>query len=335
MAAVVPPPPVHLPRGLRARRRHVVGSSPPPPLNVVTKKNSSQLSQFKFVCVLGFVLLLAHCMNIFAIMSAHWKMKMSVNVNYPSHSKLVKAPSLRMCTLDELDVIKSQLPPDDCLTYRGEPWLQKCSMSYATRCKSRDFSCDIFSVCMTKILFLSFHVPEGPDAVWLESYYMKLHSLAPKSIPSTFLAMFVGCNKGFDAVNAIRMGSGNPVFDKSAWKDAITHHGKMTLHADVCNEITHEQFALSLGNNVPVKDDAADKGVHLRGGGGGGSPSFAQVHCIEPMPTTALGECICLKNDTSFMFFVHSCISSFFFCVPKQNFNERHQRQIMINLVLW
>jgi hypothetical protein len=120
---------------------------------------------------------------------------------------------------------------------------------------------------------------------------MKLHSSdAPKSIPSTFLAVFVGCNKGFDAVNAIRMGSSNPVFDKGVWKDAITQHGKVTLHADVCNEITHEQFALSSGKNVSVKDDVVNKGVLQRGGGEGGSSSFAQVHCIEPMPTTVLGE---------------------------------------------
>lgn len=129
----------------------------------------------------------------------------------------------------------------------------------------------------------------------MENYYIKLHSSAAanhSSIPS-FLAVFVGCNKGFDAVNTIRMGSGKPVFDKGVWRDAITQHGKMKLHHDVCNEVTHPQFAVSSEQKVSIKDDSVQ---HTRplGGGGGSSSSFSQVHCIEPMPVTARGESLLL-----------------------------------------
>ena len=42
----------------------------------------------------------------------------------------------RQCTIEELGVIKRQLPPDDCVEYATQPWTQRCSLSYATRCKT-------------------------------------------------------------------------------------------------------------------------------------------------------------------------------------------------------
>lgn len=78
------------------------------------------------------------------------------------------------------------------------------------------------------------------DATWLERYYTKLHYNAAnqtstsqqQSKQSTFLAIFIGCNKGYDAVNTLRMGSGNPIFDKDKWKDALTNHGTIQLKND-------------------------------------------------------------------------------------------------------
>jgi len=163
---------------------------------------------------------------------------------------------VKQCTPVELSIIKQQLPPDDCLKYRGSPWLQRCSMSYATRC---------------------------PDPVWLEKYYSTLHGMAhhanspaksKQPSPPPFLGIFVGCNKGFDAINAMRMGSGESSFDKNVWRNAMTDDGKIGLENDVCSQLTAPQFPLQKnphGNNsMPV------------------SKSISQVHCIEPMPATAL-----------------------------------------------
>ncbi|KAL3758624.1 hypothetical protein ACHAWU_008378 [Discostella pseudostelligera] len=163
------------------------------------------------------------------------------NINANTLTKTTTPSAVRLCTSDELLVIKRQLPPDDCLKYRKKPWLQRCSLTYATRC---------------------------PDAVWLEKHYTNLRFTSGNPSPP-FLAVFVGCNKGFDALNALRMGSGNPVFDKGLWNDAITQHGKLTLHRYVCNEVTRTQFDLPLENKVTS------------------SPFLSQVHCIEPMPATA------------------------------------------------
>jgi FkbM family methyltransferase len=99
------------------------------------------------------------------------------------------------------------------------------------------------------------------------------------SSSSTFLALFVGCNKGYDALNALRMGSANPTFDKSTWNTAMTYNSTITLHNDVCNEITNPQFDIILplvgvvsNNNEENKEKEKER--------------FVQVHCIEPMPAT-------------------------------------------------
>ena len=54
-----------------------------------------------------------------------------VNANIRSSSSSLP----RQCTIEELGVIKRQLPPDDCVEYATQPWTQRCSLSYATRCK--------------------------------------------------------------------------------------------------------------------------------------------------------------------------------------------------------
>lgn len=56
------------------------------------------------------------------------------NINANTITKTTTPSAVRQCTSDELLVIKRQLPPDDCLKYRKKPWLQRCSLTYATRC---------------------------------------------------------------------------------------------------------------------------------------------------------------------------------------------------------
>ena len=157
------------------------------------------------------------------------------------------AVDLQPCTNDQLETIKQQLPPGDCIANIRQPWSQRCSLTYATKC---------------------------PDAVWLNEYYKELHSIRGNEItPGVFTGLFVGCNKGMDAVNTMRMGSGNPMFDKQAWRKAMTKGGK-SLDKSVCDQANSPQFDLSVLEqeiNGTKKNDN----------------SMAQLHCIEPMPTTA------------------------------------------------
>jgi len=169
----------------------------------------------------------------------------------PVQAQAPPAPPAAQCTPEQLSTIKQQLPPDDCIKYRRQPWKQQCSLTYATRC---------------------------PDPVWLEDYYTALHNNNGKNdhdppSPSSFLAIFVGCNKGFDAINALRMGSGNPAFDKATWGDAMSDSysrgqvtgKKLELNRDVCNQATKPQFALPQNSSTVRK---------------------SHVHCIEPLPVT-------------------------------------------------
>lgn len=151
---------------------------------------------------------------------------------------------LVQCTHEQLKTIKMQLPSEKCLKYQKFPWGQRCSFSYASRC---------------------------PDSIWLKDFYTNIHSetSANMTLKSPFVAVFIGCNKGFDAFNALRMGSGNRRFEKSNWRDTIRENtgGSSGLHESVCDQDVDPQFRLP---------ESSPNGSH----------TDAILHCIEPMPQT-------------------------------------------------
>ncbi len=170
--------------------------------------------------------------------------KESVDV-VPNMSEPLKP--LVQCTPEQLETIQMQLPPDDCLQYKRQPWMQRCSFTYASRC---------------------------PDSIWLEDFYTNIHSetSANMALKSPFVGVFVGCNKGFDAFSALRMGSGNRRFEKSNWRDTIRENviaggGSSGLHISVCGQDVEPQFRLP---------ESSPNGSH----------TDAILHCIEPMPQT-------------------------------------------------
>lgn len=138
------------------------------------------------------------------------------------------------CTLKQLNIIQQQLPPDACLQNRQTPWKQKCSLTENTNC---------------------------PDAKWIDDYYKE------SSIGSKFTGISVGCNKGFDAIEAMRRGSGNPVFDKAKWKQALQEVTGGQVARGVCGQDSGQQFELSEESHIGTRE--------------------AKMHCIEPLPVTA------------------------------------------------
>ena len=48
---------------------------------------------------------------------------------------------IEKCTPSELSLILYQLPNDDCYTYKKQPWRQKCSLTYATKCPGMYIVC--------------------------------------------------------------------------------------------------------------------------------------------------------------------------------------------------
>ncbi|KAL3774742.1 hypothetical protein ACHAWO_012067 [Cyclotella atomus] len=166
-----------------------------------------------------------------------------------SASSQPKAPppsiteTVTKCTSEQLDIIQKQLPPDECIKSKGQPWTQKCSFTYATKC---------------------------PEAIWLDNHYKMKHNINRQTSNDQhepFVGIFIGCNKGMDAVAAMRMGSSNPIFDKSVWKDAITKNGTIQLSHSVCNQDKTAQFEIQQEYD--------------------GSNANAMLHCVEAMPGTA------------------------------------------------
>ncbi len=167
-------------------------------------------------------------------------------------------PTPPTCAQEQLLAVRHQLPPELCLHQTlsiQQPWLQKCSLTTATKC---------------------------PKATWLDNHYLELQkrhfanggttrnmSTAQQGASSPFLGISVGCNKGFDAINALRMGTFDGSINKVDWKAAMEHDGAQ-LHASVCNQDDPKDvFQVVAGS-----DDHQKQRPH------------GEMHCIEPMPHT-------------------------------------------------
>lgn len=132
------------------------------------------------------------------------------------------------CTADQLDTVMHQLPPDHCEETVKRPWVSKCSFSYATRC---------------------------PEAIWVAEHFRK-------HLPKAPVGMYIGCNKGMDAVNTLRMLSSDPAVDKERWRETILADTEYA--PGHCKQELEEQWRIPEGS----------------------SPNSAVVHCIEAMPIT-------------------------------------------------
>jgi FkbM family methyltransferase len=139
------------------------------------------------------------------------------------------------CSQETKAIIENQLDPTLCVKTQTRPYQQLCSFTQATKC---------------------------PDPTWIDKHYKEsvvLTSLEGSSTKESFVGLYIGCNKGFDAINTMRMGTLNTKFDKDAW-------------ARVLGETDHSVCAQ---NTVPQFDIAA--GAQARQG---------EMHCIELMPLT-------------------------------------------------
>jgi FkbM family methyltransferase len=156
------------------------------------------------------------------------------------------------CTAEQLNMIEYQLPSKRCKKTAKQPWQNRCSFSYATRC---------------------------PKAVWLEEFHRQSHdhdgnnndnhnnkyNSDENEEPYKPIAIYVGCNKAMDAVNTLRMLSSDTVYDKDVWRDRL--FANETVSAGNCNQEFEPQFSLP---NPPAK-----------------LPINAVVHCVEASPITA------------------------------------------------
>ena len=157
------------------------------------------------------------------------------------------------CTTEQKSIIMKHLDPTLCHKDQGRAFEQKCSLTQATKC---------------------------PKQTWITDYYQDKHDKKnhddhdTAAGDSSFVAVYVGCNKGYDAVNTLRMGSGDKRYNKKDWRGQLqeTYESVCAQNEDDLEFPIHHDHSASL----------------LRSGSGSSSPIIdATVHCLEPTPRLA------------------------------------------------
>lgn len=161
------------------------------------------------------------------------------------------------CSKETLSKIESQLVPNRCRK-AGD---MLCSFSMATRC---------------------------PQSTWLDDYYHEIQKdrvLASKAgyfwSPSIdppyqhFLGISIGCNKGFDAINTLRMGIHDDDINKSNWKGQMSHNGR--LHGSICKQDRDTDLFDILPEFQSKSREPPAPSLKRPSG---------EMHCIEPVPSS-------------------------------------------------
>ena len=145
--------------------------------------------------------------------------------------------NVKQCSLEQKQKVMRQLTPHRCIASRKSPWNRRCSFSKATSC---------------------------PNDTWLSSYYRdtRLGLVEDMSANSShFIGISVGCNKAFDAVNTLRMGTFDDRIDKRKWRNEIQTND---MEDGVCYQAASGQFDLQ--DSMKAKKRSGE------------------MHCIEPLP---------------------------------------------------
>jgi FkbM family methyltransferase len=124
-----------------------------------------------------------------------------------------------------------------------------------------------------------------PQAAWVSEFYDRLNMQEQDEAPSSQqrknsrrrrsrTAVYVGCNKGIDAVNTLRMLSNDPSVDKFAWRDAFFRN--RTVIPGRCRQELEPQYEIVVGDSDGQNSISNN-----------GRVVDTIVHCLEAMPVTA------------------------------------------------
>lgn len=137
------------------------------------------------------IILLINGMSLYAA-DLHMKSKVEVKASQTRHHV---DPIFRpeVCNENQREIVKKHLPSDKCEESAQKEWRSSCSISYATRC---------------------------PNPTWVKDFYKNDPSPLDRE-ESTFLGIVVGCKNGLKAINTMRMGTFDPIFDSESWLRAV------------------------------------------------------------------------------------------------------------------
>ena len=164
----------------------------------------------------------------------------------PSPSKPPPPPPLAVCTTADMEILKRQLPPPR-------------SHCRATNCPHTSYWLDSY--------LLGAPPPDKEEAKQQEA----------EEGASRHSAIFVGCNKGLDAMNSLRLLSRNTRYDRTTWNTAMMQQ--------VTNQTNKESGVTSINPGACGQERSKGKNDPLWNALS--VPRPALVHCIEAMPITA------------------------------------------------
>ena len=146
------------------------------------------------------------------------------------------------CTLEQLGVVSKQLPPEGCVKREKRPWVYgECSFANRTICGNA-------------------------NPHWFYDFIQQ-----SKSVDEPFRGIIIGCNKGYEAVELLRIvspPSENKIYDWRKWRDTFSSNADEDLHDDVDNSTDCSINGAATSNTRATET----KKVH--------------VYCIEAMPKT-------------------------------------------------
>lgn len=183
---------------------------------------------------------------------------MTINTNNDS---LVSSRSNSMtCSPVQEQIIRKQLSSGNCtINSKMSPWLQRCSLTKATKCV---------------------------EAKWLYDHYNYDYSKNQPEINDNndndmnntiWIGINVGCNKGFDAINMGRMLSDDVIkFDRNNWRIGMELKNTVLVGCEL-QSLQYEPLSLSSSSSSFLPNDSNHNYM---------KSSEVHIFCIEPMPLT-------------------------------------------------
>ena len=118
------------------------------------------------------------------------------------------------------------------------------------------------------------------SAAWLDKYLQQ--TFFPVEYPvlgnRPLVGVTLGCNKGDDAVDALRKLSRDASFDTSAFRETLRHHAKSHLQGRACPELPPSFLDEAIMSDI-VYPSSLHSDDH--------NANDVVLHCVEAMPSTA------------------------------------------------
>lgn len=167
-----------------------------------------------------------------------YKMEILVGTNIGANDKHKNKSNALSCSEEEFKAIVQGMGMEYGMCgMNRRPWYNRCPITQITGC---------------------------PNSEWIDDHYHRTTSVKEerREEKKKFIAINVGCNKGYDAINFLRIGTNDPSVSRDAWRNAMPESASEAVCAQDVGALDYK-----VPPNADVNEDAT-------------------VYCIEPVPST-------------------------------------------------